>query len=120
MERNCQDCGEKLVGRADKKFCNDQCRNNFNNKANSDNSLVVRNINSILRKNRKIMEELTQNNEGKAKINGKKLVEKGFNFNYHTHIYNTKVGTVYHFCYEFGYLALDHDYYMIVKRSENN
>ena len=57
MERFCSDCGEKLVGRADKKFCNDQCRNNFNNKVNSDTNSVMRNINNVLRKNRRIMEK---------------------------------------------------------------
>ena len=82
MERFCSDCGEKLVGRADKKFCNDQCRNNFNNKANSDTNSVMRNINNILRKNRRIMEELVCNEEGKAKSTGKKLKEKGFNLDY--------------------------------------
>jgi hypothetical protein len=120
MERFCSDCGEKLVGRADKKFCNDQCRNNFNNKANSDTNSVMRNINNILRKNRRIMEELACNEEGKAKSTGKKLKEKGFNFNYYTHTYRTKTGNTYLFCYEYGYLPLDNDFYMVVKRIENN
>ncbi|MFA6947300.1 MAG: DUF2116 family Zn-ribbon domain-containing protein, partial [Pedobacter sp.] len=32
MERECLDCGAALRGRTDKKFCDDQCRSNFNNR----------------------------------------------------------------------------------------
>ncbi|WP_170122572.1 hypothetical protein [Mucilaginibacter oryzae] len=31
QERVCLDCGTPLQGRADKKFCNDLGRNNYNN-----------------------------------------------------------------------------------------
>ena len=30
----CLECGEKIIGRSDKKFCNDACRNSYNNKQN--------------------------------------------------------------------------------------
>ncbi|MCC6252506.1 MAG: hypothetical protein IT238_08600 [Bacteroidia bacterium] len=119
MDRICLDCGEKIVGRSDKKFCNDQCRNNYNNKLSSTTNSEIRYINNILRKNRRILEEIADNDEGKAKISLTKLNEKGFNFKYFTHIYQTKTGNVYHFCYEYGYLGLDNNYYMIVKRTEN-
>src|SRR5690606_5358857 len=29
-EKQCQQCGRPLKGRTDKRFCNDDCRNNFN------------------------------------------------------------------------------------------
>ena len=114
MDRFCIDCGEKLAGRSDKKFCNDQCRNNHNNKANGTTNNTIRNINNILRKNRRILEALVKNEEGKSKATLKKLMDNGFNFNYHTHLYTTKTGNTYKFCYEYGYLPLDNDYYMVV------
>jgi hypothetical protein len=113
-EKACLDCGEVLIGRVDKKFCNDMCRNNYNNKLNKDINNLVRNINNILRRNRRILAELTPN--GKAtKVAKEKLVLKGFNFSFYTSIYTTKTGSTYYFCYEYGYLHLEDDYLTLVK-----
>jgi len=54
MKKKCAECGDEFIGRADKKFCSDQCRSAFNNKLNSDHSQFMRNVNNILRKNRRI------------------------------------------------------------------
>lgn len=116
-ERNCLDCGEPLRGRVDKKFCNDSCRNNYNNQLNSESHNLVRNINGILRRNRRILEEL--NPEGKTKITQKKLSAQGFNLTYFTHIYQTLTGKTYHFCYDQGYLLLDNDEVLLVRREES-
>lgn len=111
--RRCLECNEEIIGRADKKFCDDQCRNLFNNKLNTDNAPAVKRINAILKKNRKIL--LDMNPGGKTKVHKDKLLAKGFDFKYHTHNYITKENSVYAFCYEFGLLALDNDWYLIVK-----
>ncbi|MCD6065779.1 MAG: hypothetical protein K0S33_605 [Bacteroidetes bacterium] len=115
--RKCPECGEKIVGRADKKFCSDECRNNFNNRQNSDSTNLIRNTNNILRKNRRILEELAP--DGKAKVHKNKLNDKGFNYTYFTTIYKTQKGSVYYYCYDYGYLALEHDFYLIVCNSKN-
>jgi hypothetical protein len=115
-EKRCLDCNEPLHGRADKKFCNDQCRNNYNNQLNSSSYNLVRNINNILRRNRRIMEEM--NPTGKTKTTRKKLSAKGFDFDYFTSIYQTQSGKIYHFCYEYGYLILEGDDVLLVKREE--
>jgi predicted nucleic acid-binding Zn ribbon protein len=114
MQKNCLDCGEPIIGRADKKFCNDQCRNNFNNRQNNENTETVRHINSILRKNRRILSEL--NPTDKTTVHKEKLSSIGFNFTYITHLYTTQKGSVYRFVYEYGYLPLDNDFYMLVVR----
>ena len=31
MNNKCLHCGEKLIGRVDKRFCDDQCRNTWHN-----------------------------------------------------------------------------------------
>lgn len=116
-KRACLDCGEIIKGRADKKFCSDLCRNNYNNKLNADSTNYVRNVNNILRKNRRIIEELVPT--GKANVNKSKLLEKGFDFTYYTNTYKTQKGVVYFFCYEYGYLPLENDFYFLVKRNEN-
>ncbi len=115
MEKHCLECGEKMVGRVDKKFCSDHCRNSFNNKQNSDSTNYVRNINNILRKNRRILAELNPN--GKLKIHRDMLLSKEFNFQYFTNTYTTQKGTVYYFCYEHGYLPMDDNfYYLVIKQ----
>lgn len=113
-ERKCLECDAKLYGRADQKFCSDQCRNAYNNRQNSDANNLVRNINNTLRRNRRILSEFSP--KEKAKIDREKLVQKGFSFNYFTHQYETKNGAVYFFCYEMGYLPLNDDEVLIVRR----
>ena len=116
-EKACLECGKPVYGRADKKFCDDQCRNSYNNKQNADSNNYVRNVHYILRKNRRILEEL--NPSGKEKVKLSKLNEKGFDFTYHTSSYTTKAGATYQFCYEYGYLLLDNDFVLLVKKKED-
>lgn len=114
MDRLCLDCEKALKGRTDKKFCDDLCRNNYNNHLNSEELSPLKKINSILKKNRLILAKL--NPEGKAKIAKKNLLVSGFNFDYHTHIHQTKNGHSYTFCYEYGYLILNEEDILLVKR----
>ena len=110
--RQCLACGADIKGRADKKFCDDQCRNAYNNSQNSDANNYVRNVNNILRKNRRILLEL--NPTGKTRTTRERLMEKGFDFAYHTDTYTTKEGSLYYYCYEQGYLLLDKNFYVLV------
>ncbi len=114
--KECIECGEKLLGRVDKRFCSDACRNGYNNRLNSDTTAQMRNVNNILRKNRRILEDFARTGDGKARVGLKKLNAKGFNFELFTSIYRTKNGNEYHFCYEYGYLKLEDDFYMVVKK----
>ncbi|NQY07072.1 MAG: hypothetical protein HRT68_13010 [Flavobacteriaceae bacterium] len=114
MTKTCLECNEPVVGRSDKKFCSDYCRNSFNNRVNKDAKNLIRNINNRLRKNWRILEVL--NPKEKTKVSRSKLIEKGFNFSYFTSIYITKAGAVYYFVYNQGYLSLENDYYALVKR----
>ena len=114
MQKQCPECDNKIVGRIDKKFCSDACRNSYNNTINKDSKNLIRNTNNRLRKNYRILEEF--NPDQKKKISRARLVEKGFDFNYFTSIYTTKAGTIYYFIYDQGYLPLENEYYALVKR----
>jgi hypothetical protein len=114
----CAACNKPVKGRTDKKFCDDYCRNAYNNQLKADSNNLIRNINNALRKNRRILEELLSNGETSKKVNRDKLLHLGFQFKYLTHSYTTQNGKVYHFCYEYGYLYLENDWYLIVKRDE--
>jgi predicted nucleic acid-binding Zn ribbon protein len=117
-QKQCPECGEKIVGRSDKKFCSDECRNNFNNKQNSNVTNYIRNVNNLLRKNRRILEELAP--DGKSKVHKNKLNEKGFDFKHITHLYKTQKGSTYFYCYEYGYLPLENDYFLIICNDKEN
>ena len=111
----CLECGTKLQGRIDKKYCSDGCRIAYNNKLNSHGTNYVRNITNILRRNRRILESL--NPTGKTKIGRRQLIAKGFDFNYLTSLYTTREGSVYKYCFEQGYLELDeHSILLVVKK----
>ena len=114
MNKTCLECSEKIVGREDKKFWSDGGRNAYNNKINKDSTNYMRNINNKLRKNYRVLCEL--NVEGKSKTTRTKLMSKGFDFDFFTNILNTKTGNTYYFLYDQGYMHLDNDYYVLVKK----
>ena len=114
----CLSCGKAVKGRSDKKFCDDYCRAAYNNDLKSATNNFIRNVNNALGKNRRILESLLPEGETTAKANRDKLIEKGFQFKYHTHLYNTKTDKTYFYCYEYGYLPLENNWYLIVKRDE--
>ena len=116
LEKSCLECGTQIIGRIDKRFCSDQCRNTFNNRQNSDLTNYIRNINNALRKNRRILMEL--NPAGKVRISRDKLLVRGFDFSCYTSTYTTKEGSQYFYCYEQGYLPLEKNYYLLVVKKE--
>ncbi|MEQ8546890.1 MAG: hypothetical protein RIC03_03215 [Cyclobacteriaceae bacterium] len=116
-EKKCLECKRNFHGRSDKKFCSDGCRNAFNNQLNTAKRNYMRQVNSILRKNRLVLEAL--NKEGKVKKHRDQLLSKGFDFNYFTNTIVTKAGDTYKFCYEQGYLELDKGFYLLVRRNED-
>ncbi|PIE50569.1 MAG: hypothetical protein CSA38_02935 [Flavobacteriales bacterium] len=114
--KKCLNCEKELKGRSDKKFCDNDCRNEYNNTKNRDVNKTMRNINNRLRKNRRILSDLIPKDEEMGKVHQDKLHQKGFDFNYFTHLYTTKKGKVYHFVYDLGYLNLGENWFLIVKR----
>jgi predicted nucleic acid-binding Zn ribbon protein len=112
--KTCLECSDTIVGREDKKFCCDSCRNSYNNKINKDSTNFMRNINNTLRKNYRILSEL--NSDGKSKTTRSKLSSKGFDFEFFTNLLLTKKGNTYYFIYDQGYLLLDNDFFMLVKK----
>ncbi|MAY23930.1 MAG: hypothetical protein CMC74_14205 [Flavobacteriaceae bacterium] len=115
MERTCPECGEQIRGRSDKKFCSDGCRNAYNNSLNRDSKNLVRTVNNRLRKNYRIL--TSQNPQEKTKVAKATLLKQGFQFDYFTGTYTTKSGNTYFYLYDQGYLPLENDFYLLVKRA---
>ena len=116
--KTCLLCEKPLKGRSDKKFCDDYCRAAYNNDLKSAANNNIRNVNNALGKNRRILESLLPEGEQMVKANRDKLLHLGFQFKYMTHTYTNQKGNVYHFCYEYGYLPLENNWFLIVKRNE--
>jgi predicted nucleic acid-binding Zn ribbon protein len=117
INKTCITCGRAIKGRSDKKFCDDYCRSAFNNKQHQELNPCIRNINNILRKNRRILEEMIPDET--AKTTKARLIEKGFNFQYVTSTYTNKKGMMYYFCYDYGYLPLENDWFFLMKRNQD-
>lgn len=118
MERKlCMACGREIVGRSDKRFCDDGCRNAYHNNKNSNPNRRVREINKQLRKNRKILDDAL-GKEKMVKVQRDQLLRKGYSFNYYTHHLHTKKGQSYTFVYEFGYLDLDEVRLLVVRQKD--
>lgn len=115
--QKCKSCQEVLRGRKDKKFCNDACRNAYNNSIRKDSTLIMRKINNSLKRNRTILEQLVPTNREKIKVEKQLLNQLGFDFSMLTSIHTTSSGIEYKFVYDYGYLELD-DYSLALIRRE--
>ena len=78
----CLNCGDRMVGRSDKKFCSDECRTMFNNRKYRDIHREVARIDRILKKNYSIIDTLYK--KGERRIAFTALFGMGFNFEYVT------------------------------------
>ncbi len=116
--KTCLHCEKTIRGRTDKKFCDDYCRNAYNNSLKAPSYNLLRNINNQLAKNRRLLEEVIPAGEEMGKTTKEKLLSKGFSFKYLTHTYTNKKGNVYFFCYDYGYLLLEGDWILVVHRKE--
>lgn len=112
--KTCLECDNPIRGRSDKRFCDDSCRNAYNNRRNSVQETYVRKINSSLRKNRKILQEIL-GEQKMTRISKENLIRQGFVFTYFTHHLDTSKGHRYTFIYEYGYLPLSENQFLIVK-----
>ncbi|MBD1421400.1 hypothetical protein [Sphingobacterium chuzhouense] len=114
-KRMCLACGEPVVGRSDKRFCHDACRNAYNNKRNSLPNSFVRKINDILKRNRQVLGKVL-GKEKMQKVTRERLLSKGFDFDFFTNQFSNAKGQIYFFVYEYGYLPLDEEVFLIVRQ----
>ncbi len=116
--RTCVTCKKTLKGRSDKKFCDDYCRNTHNNRVMNEDTALIKTINGILKKNRKILLEFLKEDAFKT-VDRLTLTDKGFQFKYFTHQIANKKNDVYFFCYEYGYLPIADRKVLVVRGKES-
>jgi hypothetical protein len=110
-DRRCTECGQRIAGRTDKKFCNDQCRTSWHNKQYGVDNDHIRNVNTILRKNRRILAELTA--AGSKEIRTTTLTKLGFRFGYFTSTRKGRNGSAEHFCYDQCFVPVANGLYLL-------
>lgn len=115
-KRCCKNCRAVLFGRADKKFCNDSCRNAWNNRTRNRAASAVCLVNNILKRNRNLLNDALPNGASTTRIRKVQLDAKGFNPGFFTGASKRKNGTLFFLCYEFGY-SVTKECYNVVKRS---
>lgn len=118
IQKQCLYCNKTIRGRSDKKFCNDFCRNCFNNKNKEPVEERVKMINKILMKNRTLLNNVLSSGLLISKMRSEKLLEQGFVFKYYTHVVTSKKGTHYMLCYDYGYLCLSDGWCLIFKEDQ--
>lgn len=114
-KRRCINCGEPIVGRADKRYCDDNCRSAYNNNRNSIPNTFMRKVNETLKQNRRVLGEML-GGEKMKKVSREKLLSKGLDFDFFTSQLSNAKGQVYFFVYEYGYLSLDEELFLIVRQ----
>lgn len=113
-DRKCLQCFEQLKGRADQKFCNDQCRSAYNNQQYVESNNVIKTINRILKKNYFILAEL--NSKGKTTALKSDLQKKGYRFDYFTCTVPGRNSRTNYFCYDQGFREQENNKVVLVKR----
>lgn len=114
-QRKCLTCERIVKGRVDKKFCDDYCRSAFNNKKYLSDRGLIRRVNYLLMKNRRILEYFLKGTHPSATIMRKALSAKGFQFDFFTHTYHTVDGKTYFCCYDHAYSELFNEELLITR-----
>lgn len=99
--KKCPVCTDSFVGRSDKKYCSDYCRNVFNNQLHSESGKEMRKTNRILRKNREILDKYLM--MGTSKVSLFSIISEGFQLTYFTNLHKGMKGDEVYFCYDLGY-----------------
>ena len=116
--RHCLHCKkiiDPLKGRADRRYCDERCKNAYHNARSSDENGELERVDKILRKNHRILKKLflLKDHDG---ISRERLLKEGFDFGYHTHHVLTKIkANEFVFCFGYGYREVRPEHYKVIK-----
>ncbi len=118
MDRICHQCGKKLSGRLDKKFCDDYCRSTFNNQFKREDQQLIQEVNRLIRKNRRILKSLCP--IGKATVRKEVLDTMEYDYRYFSGLFKTSTN-LYYLVYDYAFAPIyekNIEKALIVKRQE--
>lgn len=98
--KTCLQCERTFRGRADKRYCSDYCRAQFNNQQRRTKPSTQQRIHSFLKQNHRILTQLLRERKS-IRIEETQLVELGFRLRYVTHWVEAPEQPTRFGCYEF-------------------
>jgi hypothetical protein len=98
----CIFCRKPMTGGADKKFCDDGCRNAFHNMKSGESYNATRKINRLLRGNWVILNDLIEVGEDRISLN--ELERFGFDSRFVTSMEVREDGTMVYGLYDFEFI----------------
>ncbi len=110
---HCLRCNAPLEGRADMRFCNEDCRNSHKNIQLAADRKNMKKINGQLGKNRRLLMRILGEQE-MVKVHRDDMLRLGYDFKYLTHHYTNNQGKVFDFVYEHGVLPLGDGLILVV------
>ena len=115
MSLSCPQCQTVIKGRSDKKFCSTKCKNLFYNAQKKETLEIAQEIDGYLHRNRIILKQIMGESK-KEMLDRLILVRAGFHFDYMTHFYINKENKMYHFVYDYGWMAFSDQKVLIIKK----
>lgn len=100
-KNTCLQCDKPITGRIDKKFCDDQCRNSYNNQNKRADEKLIQEVNRLIRRNRRILKSLCP--IGKATVRKDVLDALGYDYRYFSNIYKSSQNQVYYINYDYAF-----------------
>jgi hypothetical protein len=114
MAGSCLTCGKALRGRVDKKFCDAGCRNEYHNRRQRAERREINGVDLVLKHNRRIL-KVCVGRERTRRVSREELLAQGFRFEFFTHYFTNSRGKRYAFCYDYGWLGLEGEHYLVVR-----
>ena len=117
-EKQCLYCRKNIRGRSDKKFCNDYCRNYYNQELKEKEGVAEKKINQILSRNRRVLQQISEEGHYVC-LPRERLMSMGFDPRFCTELYFTKSNTACFFCYDYGFVfSQKNDLAIVFERSK--
>ena len=119
QKKSCINCNRLIKGRTDKKFCDENCRNSYNNRLHAERNNLIRNINNAVGKNRRILAELAGPAGRVSDVPFQKIINRGYRLQFFTHRANCRRGREFIFCYDHGFHRREDGRCVIVKHVQS-
>jgi len=115
MTSQCLHCGKPIrKGRSDKKFCDADCKDAFNNTLKQAEGKEINTIIGYLKKNRRALKKLFKASKPDATFTREEMIRAGFEFGFLTHVVVTKgKANEIIFCFDYGYRETSKHIYQV-------